>query len=106
MFMGMPLDEMKPETERHEGAGDEQLRRDRLAQKQDRDDRAWERREREISAGPRAAEMTQRQHKQHETDADAKESDDNRPSYCANWRQSGARASAPAPGSRRRPRDL
>jgi hypothetical protein len=66
VFMGMPFGQMQPDAERHQQARDDQLRSDRLAQEANRDDRAKERREREISPSPRAAEMAQRQDKQHE----------------------------------------
>ena len=78
MVMGMPFGQMQPDPERHQQSGEDELRRDRLMDEGDRDDRAKERGEREISASPSAAEMTQRQHKQHETQADAAESDDER----------------------------
>ena len=31
VFMGMPFGQMQPDAERHQQAGDDQLRRDRLA---------------------------------------------------------------------------
>jgi hypothetical protein len=66
VFMGMPFGQMQPDAERHQQARDDQLRSDRLAQQANRDDRAKERRDREISSSPSAAEMAQRQDKQHE----------------------------------------
>src|SRR5580658_6900406 len=66
MFMGMTFGQMQPDAERHQQARNDQLRRDRLAQEGNRDDRAKERRDREISPSPGAAEMAQRQDKQHE----------------------------------------
>ena len=78
VFMGMPLGQMKPDAERHQHAGEDELWRDRLMDEGDRDDSPKERREREIGAGPGAAEMAQRQDKQHETQADAAEPDNER----------------------------
>jgi hypothetical protein len=66
VFMGMPFGQ-KPDAERHQQARDDQLRSDRLAQQANRDDRAKERRDREISPSPSAAEMAEREDKQHET---------------------------------------
>jgi hypothetical protein len=63
MFMAMSFGQMKPEAERHKRTGNDQLSRHRLAEQDDRDDRAKERREREIGPRSGAAEMTQRQHK-------------------------------------------
>ena len=66
MVMGMPFGQMQPDAERHQQARNDELRSDRLAQEGNRDDRAKERRDREISPGPSGAEMAQRQDKQHE----------------------------------------
>ena len=66
VFMGMPFGQMQPDAERHQQTRDDQLRSDRLAQEANRDDRAKERRDREISPGPSGAKMAQRQDKQHE----------------------------------------
>src|ERR1700734_1255974 len=85
----MVFGQMQPEAERHQRAGDDQLNRDRLVQEDDRDDRAKERREREIGAGPGAAEMTQSQDKQDETDPDTEESNHQRPANRAERRQAG-----------------
>ena len=90
MFMTVSLGQMKPEAERHKHAGNDQLSRNRLAEQDDRDDRAEERREREIGSGSGAAEMAQRQHKQHETDPDAEKADEQRCARSADRRQAGA----------------
>lgn len=63
MVMGVPFGQMKPDAERHQRAGNNKLRRDRLMDEGNRDNRAKERREREIGASPSAAEMAQRQDK-------------------------------------------
>ena len=73
MVMLVAFGQMQPDAERHKRAGDDQLNRDWLAQEHDRDDRSNERREREIGRRPGAAEMTQRPHKQYETNPDAEE---------------------------------
>ena len=46
----MAFGQMQPEAKRHQRAGDDELSRERLAQEDDRDERAKERGEREISA--------------------------------------------------------
>ena len=78
-FMGvlvlMPLGEMQPEAERHKEARDHEVGRNGLAEQGDGEDRAHERRQREIGAGPRRAEMAQREHEQGEADAIAEEAD-------------------------------
>ena len=66
MVMGMPFGQMQPDSGRHQQARNDQLRRDRLAEQANRDHRAKKRREREISPSPSAAEMAQRQDKEHE----------------------------------------
>ena len=83
MVMGMLLGQMKPHAERHHEARNDELHSDRLTQQRNRDDRAKKRREREISPCPSAAEMTQRQDEQHETQADAAEADNQRRAYGA-----------------------
>ena len=50
VFVAVPFGQMKPDAERHQHAGNDQLRRDRLMDEGNRDDRAKEWREREISA--------------------------------------------------------
>ena len=83
MVMGMPFGQMKPDAKRHQHPRNDELQSDRLMKQDNCDDRAKERREREISAGTSAAEMAQRQDEQHEAQADAAESDDGRCAYRA-----------------------
>ena len=90
MVMAVSFGQVKPEAERHKHAGAEQLSRHRFAEQHDRDDRAEEWREREISAGSGAAEMAQRQHKQHQTDPDPKHPDEERCARRTGRRQAGA----------------
>lgn len=78
MVMDVLLSQMEPDAERHQHAGEDQLQRDRLLKQDNRDDRSEKRREGEISPGPRAAEMAQRQDEKHETQADAAEADNER----------------------------
>ncbi len=60
MVMGMPFGQMKRDPKRHQHPGNDELQSDRLVKQENCDDRAKERREREISAGPSAAQMPQR----------------------------------------------
>jgi hypothetical protein len=58
VFVTVPFGQMKPKAKRHKRAGNDQLSRQRLAEQDDRDDRAKERREREVGSGSGAAETT------------------------------------------------
>ena len=83
MVMLVAFGQMQPEAERDRRPGDDQLSRDRLAKERDRNDSSNERREREIGRRPGAAEMTQRPHKQYETNPDAEEPNDQRGAHRA-----------------------
>jgi hypothetical protein len=57
MFVFVSLGQMQPKTATHEQPRQRQLRRKRLAEKQDRDDCSNEWRQRKISVCPRRAQM-------------------------------------------------
>ncbi len=90
MFVNVSLGEMKPEAERHKHAGGDQLSCDGLAQQGDRDNRAEEGSQREIGSSPGAAEVAQRQDKQHKADPDADKTQRAAPPDGADGRQAGA----------------
>ncbi len=91
MFVNVSLGEMQPQSERHKRAGSDQLSCDGLAQQGDRDNRAEEGSQREIGSGPGAAEVAQRQNKQHKTDPDAEKANQQRCAGRADGRQPGAK---------------
>jgi hypothetical protein len=76
MVVFVVLAQMQPHAGAHEDTCRQQLQRERFAEKHDRDERADERRGREIGACPRSAKVTQRENEQNETDAVSEESDD------------------------------
>ena len=69
MLVLVPFGEMQIKADRHQHAGSQQRGGQRLAEHDHRNPRADERRRREIRAGPRRAEMPQRQHEQHQADS-------------------------------------
>lgn len=62
VFMLMPLGQMQPKTTAHQQSSQRQLERERLAEKQDCDDRSDERRQRKISSCPRCSQVSQSEH--------------------------------------------
>jgi hypothetical protein len=90
VIMLMAFGQMQPEAKSHQRAGEGELSHERLTEENDRDGRAKEWSKREISACPRAAEMTQGQNKQDETDSDAEKPDHERRANRAERRQAGA----------------
>lgn len=76
MLMFVAFGEMKPDARRHEAPGHKKLRRNRLSESDDRNDRAEKRSSREISTGPSRSEMPKRNDKQRKTYAVAKKTDE------------------------------
>ena len=75
MHMFMALGQMQPDTGSHENRRDGELRRDGIAQQDDRKGRAEERCHGKISARARSAEFTQRDDEQHQASAIAREAE-------------------------------
>jgi len=74
----MRLGEMQIESDRHQKTRNNELQRHGFAEPRDRDERADERRRREIGAGARGPEMAQSEHEQDEADAVADKADQGR----------------------------
>jgi hypothetical protein len=62
MIMFVPLDEVKIEPDPHQNSSEDKSGSDRLAEHDEREQRADKRCGREIRPGPRGAKMAQRQH--------------------------------------------
>ena len=76
MGVHMPLDDVQPNSKPHQSTGNEECRGHGLVKNQYSQDGAEERRDREIRAGARRAEVTQRHHEQREAHTIAEEADD------------------------------
>lgn len=69
MLVRMMFHQMNPHPDGHQGGSEQEHQRDRLAQDQDRDNRAKKGRRGKIGASARAAKPAQSQHKQYQTHA-------------------------------------
>ncbi len=87
--MLVPLGEMQPKPERHQSAGEQQPRRERLAEHRDGEHGADERGEREIGAGARGAEAAQGEDEEGQAHAIAEEADRPDPKQRGRSRQAG-----------------
>ena len=75
MLVFVPLGQVQPDAERHQGRGRQENGRDGLSEERDRNHGADERCGREVGAGARAAEMPQGDDKQHEAQPVAHETE-------------------------------
>ena len=75
MVVVVPFHQMQIETNGHQHGRENQRNSQRFAKHGDGQQRANERRHREIGAGPRRPEEPQPQHEEHEADAIAEEAD-------------------------------
>src|SRR3546814_12823954 len=75
VLVGVRFGKMQPEPDRHQYTGKKESYRNRLPEQRDCQQRAHERRHREICARARRAEMPQGEHEQHQADAIAEKAD-------------------------------
>ena len=98
MLMAMALGQMQPKPRQHQGAGQQKLHGDRLAQDRDGENRADEGGRGEIGACARRADVAQREHEEDEADAIAQEAqqagDENLAGYAAGDEAAGHRSRA------------
>ena len=75
VFVDVFFAHMQPEAQRHEGSGKAELRRDRVAKKQHRQDASKKWGEGKVRACPRCSELSQRQDEQDEAQSVPEETD-------------------------------